>query len=100
VGRHVLGRDRADDRRLGEITQARRDGEAVAWFAVGLARQTRHFSLYVNATEDGRYLGQVYADRLGKAKIGAASLGFRQLDDLDLAALRELLERAARLTAA
>lgn len=82
----------------GDIVQPRPQGEAVEWFAVGLARQKRHFSLYVNAVEDGRYLGQLYADRLGKVKLGAASIGFRRLEDVDLEALRELLEHADRLT--
>ena len=82
----------------GEIIQPRPRGDDVAWFAVGLARQKRHYSLYVNAVEDGRYLGRVYADRLGKVKLGAASVGFARLDDIDLTALRELLEHADRLT--
>jgi hypothetical protein len=70
----------------------------VEWFAVGLARQKRHYSLYVNAVEDGRYLGQAYAGRLGKVKLGAASVGFRRLEDVDLDGLRALLEHAGRLT--
>jgi hypothetical protein len=82
----------------GEIVQPRPRGDPVEWFAVGLARQKRHYSLYVNAAEDGRYLGQLYGARLGKVKVGAASIGFRRLEDVDLPALRELLERADRLT--
>jgi hypothetical protein len=82
----------------GEIVQPRPRGDPVEWFAVGLARQKRHYSLYVNAADDGRYLGQLYGDRLGKVKVGAASIGFRRLEDVDLPALRELLERADRLT--
>lgn len=82
----------------GEIVQTRPRGEDVEWFAVGLARQKRHYSLYVNAVEDSQYLAQAYADRLGKVKLGAASIGFARLDDIDLATLRELLEHADRVT--
>ena len=82
----------------GDIVQPRPKGPDVEWFLVGLARQKRHVSIYVNAVEDGQYLGQRYADRLGKAKIGAASIGIRNLDEVDLEVLIELLRRADELT--
>src|SRR5262245_3485201 len=53
-----------------------RAGEQVDWFVIGLARQKSHFSLYVSATEDGVYLAQRYADRLGKVKVGSANVTF------------------------
>jgi hypothetical protein len=74
-----------------------RSGKDVEWFVIGLARQKQHLSLYVNAVEDGAYLVQGYADRLGRVKVGSANVTFRRLADLDLAVLRELLDRAARL---
>ena len=52
----------------------------------------------MNAVADGAYLGHRYADRLGKVKMGAASIGFRQLDDLDLGVFAEMLERADEVT--
>src|SRR5262245_40450652 len=54
----------------------------VEWFAIGLARQTKIFSLYVVVTDDGVPLGKLYAERLGKVKVGASSLGFKRLDDI------------------
>ncbi len=65
---------------------------------MGLARQKRNVSLYINAVEDGQYVGQAYADRLGKVKAGAASLAFRRLEDIDLAVLDELLAHVERVT--
>ena len=56
-----------------------------------------HISLYVNAVEDGRYLVQAYADRLGKAKVGSANVAFKRLADLDRDVLREMVRRAASL---
>lgn len=86
----------------GDLVQPRPRGDDVEWFLVGLARQKRNYSLYVNAVEDGRYLGQHYEDRLmtsGKGvKIGSASIGFTRLDQIDLDVLRELLARADELT--
>ena len=82
----------------GHIVQSRPRGDDVHWFLVGLARQKGHYSLYVNAVDDGRYLGQHYEDRLGKVKMGAASIGFTSLDDLDLEVLEDLLVRAHEIT--
>jgi hypothetical protein len=81
----------------GDIVQPRPRGADVAWFAVGLARQKRHHSLYVNVADGDRYLGQVYADRLGRVRAGAASLSFTDVDDLDLGVLREMLAHVHRL---
>jgi hypothetical protein len=85
----------------GDIVQPRPRGDDVEWFLVGLARQKDNYSLYVNAVDDGRYLGQVYEDRLrvegvakSRVKIGSASIGFRSIDDVDLGALGELLTQA------
>jgi len=82
----------------GDIRQPRPKGPDVEWFLVGLARQKQHASIYVNAAEDGQYLGQRFADRLGKVKIGSASIGIRSLDGVDTDVLVELLRRADELT--
>ncbi|MGH2631000.1 MAG: adenylate/guanylate cyclase domain-containing protein [Actinomycetota bacterium] len=84
----------------GDIVQQRPRGADVEWFLVGLARQARHYSLYVNAVEDGRYLVASYADRIGKVKVGSASIRFARLDDVDLDELRALLTKAHELTRA
>jgi hypothetical protein len=81
----------------GDLTEPRPDGETVDWFTVGLARQQRHFSLYVNAVENGQYLAHRYAERLGNVKVASASITFRRLDDLDLDTLRDLAIHAHRV---
>jgi hypothetical protein len=82
----------------GHIVQPRPRGEDVRWFLVGLARQKDHFSVYLNAVDDGQYLGQHYAGELGKVKVGAASIGFKKLTDLDLDAFRAMLAQAHEIT--
>ncbi|SNT64418.1 protein of unknown function (DU1801) [Asanoa hainanensis] len=79
----------------GRMTQVNRSGKKVEWFVMGLASQKAYLSLYVSAVRDGRYLAQVYGDRLGKVKIGSSSVSFRRLADLDLAVLAELAAEAA-----
>ncbi len=82
----------------GHIIQPRPKGEDVHWFLVGLARQKDHYSLYVNAVQDGKYLGQHYQGRLGRVKLGSASIGFKSLEDVDVDALEELMRRAHEIT--
>jgi hypothetical protein len=81
----------------GSIRQPRPRGSDVEWFLVGLAEQKRHLSIYVNAAEDGAYLVQRFADRLGRVKVGAAAVTFSSTDDLDLEGLHALLLRAREL---
>ncbi|MEU8895926.1 DUF1801 domain-containing protein [Nocardia sp. NPDC048505] len=83
----------------GDIEQPRPRGKSVRWFLLGLARQKNYLSLYVNAVEDGRYLAQDYGPRLGRTKLGSASVSFRAVGDIDLAVLRELVEHSARTIA-
>ena len=79
----------------GAYDYVNRSGDEVHWFLIGLANQKAYLSLYVNAVRDGRYLGQVYADRLGKVKTGSASISFRRLEDLDRGVLAEMVSDAA-----
>lgn len=78
----------------GRMTQSRPRGETVEWFIVGLARQKANYSLYVNAVASGAYLGHRYGAKLGKVKLGAASIGFRRLEDVDLETLRDMAAEA------
>jgi hypothetical protein len=82
----------------GDLLQPRPRGASVEWFLVGLARQTRTYSVYVNAVEDGAYLLKAYEGRLGKVKLGSASIGFADAADLDRDAFAELLRRAHDLS--
>lgn len=82
----------------GEFSYTNSSGRDVHWFAVGLAAQKHYISVYVNAVDDGSYLLQQYAGRLGKVKIGSASLSFNSLEDLDVEVFDELINRAHELT--
>lgn len=76
-----------------------RKGKEVEWFKIGLALQKNYVSLYVNAVEDNKYLSQTYADQLGKVKVGASSISFKRLDDVNIPKLKEFLSRARVLLA-
>lgn len=82
----------------GATVQPRPKGERVEWFLVGLARQQNYLSLYVNAAEDGAYLSRVYGKRLGKTKVGSASISFASAEVIDLSVLDEMVRHAGRIT--
>lgn len=78
----------------GDYSYTRPKGETVEWFIVGLAAQKNYMSIYVNAAQDGKYVAELYADRLGKAKVGKSVISFRRLEDINLDALLEVIEKA------
>jgi len=80
----------------GILDYRNKSGDDVEWFLVGLAAQKDHLSIYVNAVEDGQYLLAQFEGRLGKVKLGSASMSFTSLDDVDMAALGEMLSRAGQ----
>jgi hypothetical protein len=82
----------------GAYTYLGRSGASGEWFVVGLAVQKNYLSLYVNAAEDGTYLGKLYAPRLGKVKAGSANLQFKRASDIDRGVLGEMVTRARELT--
>ena len=82
----------------GEFSYTNSSGREVHWFVVGLAAQKNYISVYVNAVEDGAYLLQQYQDRLGRVKIGSASVSFPSVEALDSEAFDEMIVRARDLT--
>lgn len=81
----------------GDIVQPRPRGKSVEWFLIGLARQKDYISLYVNAAEGRTYLAKDYGPRLGKTKVGSASISFRAVEDIDLDLVGEMARHAGRI---
>lgn len=82
----------------GEFSQTGRSGKKVDWFVAGLAAQKNYITVFVTATEDGAYLVERFADRLGKVKVGRSTVSFKRLAQVDLKVLLELIARARELT--
>ena len=70
-----------------------REGE---WFTVGLAAGKGYFSLHICAMDDGGYLTEQHAKKLGKVKTGRSCINFKQLGDLNLAEAMKLVKLAAK----
>ncbi len=70
-----------------------REGDA---HRISLAARKHGVSLYVLAlTDDGRYLAEAWADRLGKVSVGKSCIRIKRFGDVDEDALRRLLAEAA-----
>ncbi|MYF98629.1 DUF1801 domain-containing protein [Candidatus Poribacteria bacterium] len=82
----------------GNFSYVRSDKKKVEWFLVGLTRQKNYFSVYINTVEGRRYLVEIYKDQLGKVKTGKSSISFRNLEDVNVDVLGEMIEHADRLT--
>lgn len=67
------------------------------WFIIGLAARKNYISLYLCAVENGGYLAEQNAPRLGKVKAGRSCITFKQLEDLNLPVAISLVKRAAKL---
>ena len=80
----------------GTFSYTNASGRDVEWFMVGLARQKNYISMYVNAVDDDGYVLARYADKLGKVKIGSASISFRSVEDVEMDTLMELVDEAGR----
>ncbi len=81
----------------GRMRQPRPRGADVDWFLIGLAEQSKHLSVYLNAVEEGGYLLKQRAARLGQVKVGAAALTFTTLKNLNQSEFRSMIARAAEL---
>ncbi|HEV7948438.1 MAG TPA: DUF1801 domain-containing protein [Glaciihabitans sp.] len=79
----------------GSLVQARPRKQSIEWFIVGLAAQKQYISLYVNVVEDGHYLAEKLASRLGRVKVGKSVISFRSLAEVNREALSELIAAAA-----
>lgn len=52
-------------------------------------------SVYVSAVEDGRYLAEEAAGRLGRVSVGRSCIRLKRLEDVDLDVLADVVRRAA-----
>jgi Domain of unknown function (DU1801) len=71
-----------------------REGE---WFRIGLASNKASISLHVMAADAGGYLVEAYGDRLPRAEIGRACVRFKEVEDVDLRVLKELVREGSKL---
>jgi hypothetical protein len=76
----------------GPMHYAYASGREGDWFKIGVASNARYISLYACAADEKGYVAERYKDALPKAKIGKSCVRFTKLADLDLEALRRLIQ--------
>jgi hypothetical protein len=66
------------------------------WPTVALANQKQYVSIYVCSIIDGKYLAESRKKELGKVSVGKSCIRFRRLEDVNLPALKKVIQIAAR----
>lgn len=70
--------------------------EIITWPTVALANQKNYISLYVCALSDGEYLAEKFKQDLGKVSVGKSCIRFKKVEDLNLPALKKVLQLAQK----
>ncbi|MCM3178100.1 DUF1801 domain-containing protein [Cytobacillus horneckiae] len=78
----------------GDFKYKRSDKKQVEWFMVGVALQKNYYSYYINAIDGKQYLVKKYAGQLGKVRIGASSISFKKIEDLNIETMKEIIQIA------
>jgi hypothetical protein len=70
--------------------------EKILWPIIGLASQKNYISLYICAIDKGEYIAEKHKKELGKVSVGKSCIRFKKLEDLNLPALKKVLQLAAK----
>ncbi len=70
--------------------------EKIQWPIIALANQKKYISLFVCAVEKGLYVAEAHAKELGNVKVGKSCISVKKLEDLNLPALKKVLQFAAK----
>ena len=75
----------------GRSTYLARNGQRVAWPALGVALQKNYISVYVSVRKDGRPIVPRHARRLSGVRTAESNFSFVRFDDLDATAFSALV---------
>lgn len=70
--------------------------QKVEWPVLALASQKNYISLYVCAVDNGQYVAEKHKKELGKVSVGKSCIRFKKLEDVNLPALKKVLQFAAK----
>jgi hypothetical protein len=68
------------------------------WCIIGLAPQKNYMSLYICIGKGGKYLPELYSDKLGKVSCGRSCIRFKKIENLDLEMVRQICREAEVLS--
>lgn len=70
--------------------------QIIDWPIIAIANQKNYISLYVCSIYDGKYLAEIYKNKLGKVSVGKSCIRFNKLEDLQLPVLKKIIIEAAK----
>ncbi len=70
--------------------------ETMEWPVIALANQKNYVSLYVCALDKGEYIAEKHKKELGKVSVGKSCIRFKKLEDVNLPALKKVLQLASK----
>ena len=70
--------------------------ETIDWPIIALSNRKQYVSIYVCSVVDGKYVAEKHKKKLGKVKVGRSCISFRELEDLSLKTLKDVLVEAAK----
>ena len=80
----------------GSFEYKNRQKKIMNWPVVAMASQKNYISIYVCAIEKGEYLAEKYGNKLGKVNVGRSCIRFKKIEDLNLAVLKKVLQKASK----
>ncbi len=70
--------------------------ETLLWPTIALASQKQYISLYVCSVIDGKYVAETHKKELGKVSVGKSCIRFKKIEDVNLQALKLVIQMAAK----
>ncbi|MEK6909245.1 MAG: DUF1801 domain-containing protein [Nanoarchaeota archaeon] len=70
--------------------------EMLNWPVIALANQKNYISLYICATNNGKYIAEENKSKLGKVSVGRSCIRFKKLEDLNLETLKKVIKLASK----
>jgi hypothetical protein len=82
----------------GQQTMLLAKGKSREMFQIGISANTSGISIYLIGIRNKLDLAEQFGQKLGKAKVSGYCIKFKQLSDLDLTVLEEVLRLGIKLT--
>ena len=70
--------------------------ESISWPVISLANQKNYVSVYVCSVEGGQYIAEKHKKELGKVSVGKSCIRFKKLEDVNLLALKKVIQTAEK----
>lgn len=70
--------------------------QIIDWPIIALASQKNYISIYICATNNGKYIAEENKENLGKVKVGKSCIRFNKLKDINLDKLKEIIKLASK----